>query len=202
MLCPISCFRCTGDSINETNACRWPERGGEHRRYFHSCYSTINPKNPLTPLKRDKNMCVSLSVLRDLAAHSTAKSWTEVVQPELPPSPLLHVSNTLVSLSWHFFWKLTLPEAARESVVAWLVLPDLLVFAAQTPAAPPAPLLQLEKCCTRNNSATLAWRITAVTPVLIDAYVLELDDGNGGQYRVSLFGPFQALVTTGKLYLP
>lgn len=45
----------------------------------------LTQKTPLTQLKRDKNMCVSLSVLRDLAAHSTAKSWTEVVQPELPP---------------------------------------------------------------------------------------------------------------------
>ncbi|XP_061099532.1 tripartite motif-containing protein 67 isoform X7 [Conger conger] len=48
---------------------------------------------------------------------------------------------------------------------------------------PPAPLLQLEKCCTRNNSATLAWRVTAGPSVPIEAYVLELDDGNGGQYR-------------------
>ncbi|KAG5277468.1 hypothetical protein AALO_G00117970 [Alosa alosa] len=54
---------------------------------------------------------------------------------------------------------------------------------AQTPTVPPPPLLQLEKCCTRNNSATLAWRITAVPLVTVDAYVLELDDGNGGQYR-------------------
>uniref|UniRef100_A0A3B3ZIQ1 Uncharacterized protein n=1 Tax=Periophthalmus magnuspinnatus TaxID=409849 RepID=A0A3B3ZIQ1_9GOBI len=46
-----------------------------------------------------------------------------------------------------------------------------------------APLLQLEKCCTRNNSATLAWRVTAPTGNPIEGYILELDDGSGGQYR-------------------
>ncbi|XP_065124832.1 E3 ubiquitin-protein ligase TRIM9 isoform X2 [Paramisgurnus dabryanus] len=53
----------------------------------------------------------------------------------------------------------------------------------ETPTVPPAPLLQLEKCCTRNNSATLAWRITTVQALPIEGYVLELDDGNGGPYR-------------------
>ncbi|MBN3314449.1 TRI67 protein, partial [Atractosteus spatula] len=48
---------------------------------------------------------------------------------------------------------------------------------------PPAPELQLEKCCTRNNSATLAWRILSFTHCPIEGYVLELDDGSGGQYR-------------------
>ncbi|XP_034056080.1 tripartite motif-containing protein 67 [Gymnodraco acuticeps] len=49
------------------------------------------------------------------------------------------------------------------------------------PSVPVAPLLQLEKCCTRDNSATLAWRVIAPSP--IEGYILELDDGNGGQYR-------------------
>lgn len=52
------------------------------------------------------------------------------------------------------------------------------------PAVPAAPLLQLEKCCTRNNSATLAWRVIAPPSNPIEGYILELDDGNGGQYRV------------------
>ncbi|XP_077076559.1 E3 ubiquitin-protein ligase TRIM9 isoform X1 [Siphateles boraxobius] len=54
---------------------------------------------------------------------------------------------------------------------------------AETPTVPPAPLLQLEKCCMRNNSATLAWRITTVQALPVEGYVLELDDGNGGSYR-------------------
>lgn len=52
------------------------------------------------------------------------------------------------------------------------------------PSVPGAPLLQLEKCCTRNNSATLAWRVIAPPGSPIEGYILELDDGNGGQYRV------------------
>ncbi|XP_028295294.1 E3 ubiquitin-protein ligase TRIM9 isoform X2 [Gouania willdenowi] len=51
------------------------------------------------------------------------------------------------------------------------------------PPVPVAPLLQLEKCCSRNNSATLAWRVTAPCTSPIEGYILELDDGNGGQYR-------------------
>ncbi|XP_042633329.1 E3 ubiquitin-protein ligase TRIM9 isoform X1 [Cyprinus carpio] len=54
---------------------------------------------------------------------------------------------------------------------------------AESPTVPPAPLLQLEKCCMRNNSATLAWRITTVQALPVEGYVLELDDGNSGPYR-------------------
>lgn len=52
------------------------------------------------------------------------------------------------------------------------------------PSVPGAPLLQLEKCSTGNNSATLAWRVVAAPGNPIEGYILELDDGNGGQYRV------------------
>ncbi|XP_053736569.1 E3 ubiquitin-protein ligase TRIM9 isoform X1 [Synchiropus splendidus] len=51
------------------------------------------------------------------------------------------------------------------------------------PPVPAAPLLQLEKCCSGNNSATLAWRVTGSPTHPIEGYILELDDGNGGQYR-------------------
>lgn len=49
---------------------------------------------------------------------------------------------------------------------------------------PPGPLLQLEKCCTHNNSVTLAWRMPPFTHSPVDGYILELDDGDGGQFRV------------------
>ncbi|XP_048842257.1 E3 ubiquitin-protein ligase TRIM9 isoform X1 [Brienomyrus brachyistius] len=54
---------------------------------------------------------------------------------------------------------------------------------AETSKVPPAPLLQLEQCCTLNNSATLAWRVPVPPGGIVDGYVLELDDGDGGQYR-------------------
>ncbi|KAJ7411731.1 tripartite motif-containing protein 67 isoform X1 [Willisornis vidua] len=52
-----------------------------------------------------------------------------------------------------------------------------------TDKVPPVPLLQLEKCCTRNNSVTLAWRMPPLTHNPVEGYILELDDGDGGQFR-------------------
>ncbi|CAJ0921624.1 unnamed protein product [Ranitomeya imitator] len=48
---------------------------------------------------------------------------------------------------------------------------------------PPVPLLQLEKCCTRNNSVTLAWRMPPFAHNPVEGYILELDDGDGGPFR-------------------
>lgn len=72
-------------------------------------------------------------------------------------------------------------EIAVNSSVVFLPSVSIQVESA---TVPPAPLLQLEKCCTRNNSATLAWRVTVPPSNPIEGYILELDDGNGGQYRV------------------
>ncbi|KAI5616996.1 tripartite motif-containing protein 67 isoform X2 [Silurus asotus] len=59
---------------------------------------------------------------------------------------------------------------------------------AENPGVPPAPFLELEKCCLRNNSATLAWMLTTAQPLPVQGYILELDDGNGGQYREVYMG--------------
>ncbi|XP_067839821.1 E3 ubiquitin-protein ligase TRIM9 isoform X5 [Heptranchias perlo] len=48
---------------------------------------------------------------------------------------------------------------------------------------PPVPILQLEKCCTHNNNATLAWKSPPLNQTQIEGYILELDDGNGGQFQ-------------------
>ncbi|KAJ8341113.1 hypothetical protein SKAU_G00334040 [Synaphobranchus kaupii] len=48
---------------------------------------------------------------------------------------------------------------------------------------PAAPMLQLEECCTQNNSATLSWKQPPLSTITVDGYILELDDGNGGQFR-------------------
>lgn len=50
---------------------------------------------------------------------------------------------------------------------------------------PAPPILQLEECCTHNNSATLSWKQPPLSMVQAEGYILELDDGNGGQFRVS-----------------
>lgn len=46
-------------------------------------------------------------------------------------------------------------------------------------------MLQLEECCTQNNSATLSWKQPPLSTIAVDGYILELDDGNGGPFRVS-----------------
>lgn len=51
-------------------------------------------------------------------------------------------------------------------------------------AVPAAPMLQLEECCTQNNSATLSWKQPPLSTITVEGYILELDDGNGGPFRV------------------
>ncbi|KAK7485030.1 hypothetical protein BaRGS_00023808 [Batillaria attramentaria] len=49
---------------------------------------------------------------------------------------------------------------------------------------PGRPCIIPEECSCQNNSVTIAW-----TPYLggvVEAYTLELDDGNGGDFRVSI----------------
>ncbi|XP_065797566.1 E3 ubiquitin-protein ligase TRIM9 isoform X16 [Muntiacus reevesi] len=52
-----------------------------------------------------------------------------------------------------------------------------------SPPVPATPILQLEDCCTHNNSATLSWKQPPLSTVPAEGYILELDDGNGGQFR-------------------
>lgn len=39
-----------------------------------------------------------------------------------------------------------------------------------------------EDCSAENNSVTVAWQ--APNHSFVEGYVLELDDGNGGEFRV------------------
>ncbi|XP_054469958.1 E3 ubiquitin-protein ligase TRIM9 isoform X2 [Anoplopoma fimbria] len=48
---------------------------------------------------------------------------------------------------------------------------------------PAAPMLQLEECCTQNNSATLSWKQPPLSTIAVEGYILELDDGNMGPFR-------------------
>lgn len=47
---------------------------------------------------------------------------------------------------------------------------------------PSIPTIIHEECSTVNNSVTVAWQ--ALNPLSNDGYVLELDDGSGGEFRV------------------
>lgn len=68
--------------------------------------------------------------------------------------------------------------------------PNLCLVSSPVPAP---PILQLEECCTHNNSATLSWKQPPLSTVQVEGYILELDDGNGGQFRVSAGGAEPAL---------
>lgn len=68
--------------------------------------------------------------------------------------------------------------------------PNLCLVSSPVPAP---PILQLEECCTHNNSATLSWKQPPLSTVQVEGYILELDDGNGGQFRVSAGGTEPAL---------
>lgn len=54
-----------------------------------------------------------------------------------------------------------------------------------TPVAPLAPAIIPEDCSAENNSVTVAWQ--APNHSFVEGYVLELDDGRGGEFRVSNF---------------
>lgn len=49
--------------------------------------------------------------------------------------------------------------------------------------APLAPQIIPEDCSAENNSVTVAWQ--APSHSFVEGYVLELDDGSGGEFRVS-----------------
>lgn len=57
--------------------------------------------------------------------------------------------------------------------------------------APGAPLLIPEECSAENNSVTVAWQAPQGSAPgqrgpAIEGYLLELDDGCGGEFRVSI----------------
>lgn len=49
-------------------------------------------------------------------------------------------------------------------------------------SAPGQPTILPEECSAENNSVTIAWQ--PYPGSVVDAYTLELDDGNGGDFRV------------------
>lgn len=58
------------------------------------------------------------------------------------------------------------------------------IFLVHTLAPPATPSIIHEECSAVNNSVTVAWK--APNHSFIDGYVLELDDGSGGEFRVSV----------------
>lgn len=53
----------------------------------------------------------------------------------------------------------------------------------KTTTAPQPPAIIPQDCSAENNSVTVAWQ--APNHSHVEGYVLELDDGSGGEFRVS-----------------
>ncbi|XP_077180211.1 E3 ubiquitin-protein ligase TRIM9 isoform X5 [Paroedura picta] len=143
-----------------------------------------------------------LKVVRDQISHCTVKlrqttglmEYCLEVIKENDPSGFLQISDALirrVHLTEDQWGKGTLsPRMTTDFDLNLDNAPllqsihqlDFVQMKASSPV-PAAPILQLEECCTHNNSATLSWKQPPLSTVQVDGYILELDDGNGGQFR-------------------
>ncbi|KAK1171490.1 E3 ubiquitin-protein ligase TRIM9-like [Acipenser oxyrinchus oxyrinchus] len=163
---------------------------------------TLNRQKAKLLTKVTKEREYKLKVVRDQMTHCTVKlrqttglmEYCLEVLKENDPSGFLQISQALikqVQLSQEQWVKGALePKVCPEYDLSLNTDPllqaihQLDFIQVKYPfTVPPAPVLQLEKCCTHNNSATLAWKILTFTQSAVEGYVLELDDGNGGQYR-------------------
>ncbi|CAL8297452.1 unnamed protein product, partial [Arctogadus glacialis] len=142
-----------------------------------------------------------LKVVRDQISHCTVKlrqttglmEYCLEVIKENDPSGFLQISDALIRrvhvtegqwgkgtltprMSSDF--DLTLDSGPLLSTIHQL---DFVQMKGEPFPAP--PMLQLEECCTLNNSATLSWKQPPLSTIAVEGYILELDDGNGGQFR-------------------
>nr|XP_056708207.1 E3 ubiquitin-protein ligase TRIM9 isoform X5 [Euleptes europaea] len=143
-----------------------------------------------------------LKVVRDQISHCTVKlrqttglmEYCLEVIKENDPSGFLQISDALIrrvhvtedqwgkgTLSPRMTtdFDLNLDSAPLLQSIHQL---DFVQMKASSPVPAP-PILQLEECCTHNNSATLSWKQPPLSTVQVEGYILELDDGNGGQFR-------------------
>uniref|UniRef100_A0A8C6IE05 E3 ubiquitin-protein ligase TRIM9 n=1 Tax=Mus spicilegus TaxID=10103 RepID=A0A8C6IE05_MUSSI len=143
-----------------------------------------------------------LKVVRDQISHCTVKlrqttglmEYCLEVIKENDPSGFLQISDALirrVHLTEDQWGKGTLtPRMTTDFDLSLDNSPllqsihqlDFVQVKASSPV-PATPILQLEECCTHNNSATLSWKQPPLSTIAADGYILELDDGSGGQFR-------------------
>ncbi|GJQ65475.1 hypothetical protein Trydic_g7580 [Trypoxylus dichotomus] len=148
-------------------------------------------------IRQDKDL--RIRALKDQVATCTARlqHTTALLQfciealKETDSAAFLQVGSMLISRvantdhSWHKEW-----SAPRVSPHFDLTLDDKSVLRAIDQLnfiqmkPPAAPIIIPEECSAENNSVTVAWQPPPQSHV--EGYVLELDDGNGGDFRVSI----------------
>lgn len=65
------------------------------------------------------------------------------------------------------------------------LFPLFFIHSFSTIAAPLAPVIVPADCSAENNSVTVSWQ--APNKSFVEGYVLELDAGDGGEFRVISF---------------
>ncbi|XP_069591694.1 E3 ubiquitin-protein ligase TRIM9 isoform X3 [Ranitomeya imitator] len=148
-----------------------------------------------------------LKVVRDQISHCTVKlrqttglmEYCLEVIKENDPSGFLQISDALirrVHLTEDQWGKGTLTPRMNtdfdlnlDSAPLLQSIHQLDFVQMKVPSLVPAPpILQMEECCTHKNSATLSWKQPPMSMVQAEGYILELDDGNGGQFREVFVG--------------
>ncbi|XP_077092608.1 E3 ubiquitin-protein ligase TRIM9 isoform X2 [Siphateles boraxobius] len=139
-----------------------------------------------------------LSVVRDQISHCTVKlrqttglmEYCLEVIKENDPSGFLQISDALirrVHMTENQWGKGSLTPRMSSDFDLTLDSGPLLQTIHQLDfvqmKVPAAPILQLEECCTQTNSATLSWKQPPLSTIAVEGYILELDDGTGGQFR-------------------
>uniref|UniRef100_A0A1A9UTJ9 E3 ubiquitin-protein ligase TRIM9 n=1 Tax=Glossina austeni TaxID=7395 RepID=A0A1A9UTJ9_GLOAU len=167
----------------------------------------------LEAIRMDKD--TKIRILKDQQSNCTGKlqQTTGLIQfciealKETDSAAFLQVGSMLINrvantdMTWH---QEVTNAAPRVSPIVDLTLDDASVlraidnlnFIQMKPPLPPAIIP--EDCSAENNSVTVAWQ--APSHSFVEGYVLELDDGSGGEFRQEVYCGKETICTVDGLH--